>query len=121
MWNGYNIENLPPFELTNAPALVNSDILLERDAGSICVNNIAHARQDVHFYFPESFSESFFFIKNIFNILLYHKVLNSLAVRISLMTKGVFFNLKKTFSKYKFKRFLSGIDFPKPILQTWCV
>jgi hypothetical protein len=59
--------------------------------------------------------------KERFNILSYHKVLNRLAVSIPLMANCVLFSLKKSFSKYKFKRFLSGIDFPKPILQTWCV
>ena len=55
------------------------------------------------------------------NILSYHKVLNRLVMRISFMAKRVLSYFKKSFNKYKFKRFLSGVDSYGSIPYLWCI
>ena len=51
----------------------------------------------------------------------YSEKIEQVVMRISFMAKRVLSYFKKSFNKYKFKRFLTGIDFLKPILQTTCI
>ena len=111
-------ECFPSFGLINTFVLVNPDILLERERererekqASRTYNNIAPARQDTHFSFSKNFSLALFFREYFFDILSCYKVSKQKVVRIPLMAKRVLSYSKKTFSKYKFKRFLSGIDY----------
>ena len=117
------MESSRNFVLVDTRVLVYSDILSRRDLqASHKFYNIADTHQDTHFYSPGYNFIAGFIRKYYSYIFLFHNKLTELkAMCISLMVKRVFSCLKKTFHKYKFKRFLSGVDFLKPILQTRCI
>ena len=108
------------FELINTIALISSDILLDKNTQySRMYIKVNHTRRDTYFYFIKHRFSSLFNQKIPFSFISILKKLKQVAIYNKCMTKRVFFNLKKTFNKYKFKRFLSGIDYLKSISKIW--
>jgi len=102
----------PVFGLINTSVLINYNILLNKRKQALRTHEIIfRVRKVMQYFFTKHFTSALFFIKDFFNILLRHKVLKLKVVRISLTAKCVLSYFKKSFNKYKFKRFLSGIDY----------